>query len=55
MKSGDKHDRKDIARVQLRRAIQLFKEGDYICSLTLAGAAEELLGRMSEHRTGTQN
>jgi hypothetical protein len=30
----------------MRRAILLLKEGDFICALTLAGAAEEILGKM---------
>jgi len=30
----------------MRRAILLLEEGDFICALTLAGAAEEILGKM---------
>jgi hypothetical protein len=29
-------------------AVRLFLDGDYLASLTLAGAAEEILGRLSE-------
>ena len=37
----------DIAEIQLTRAIKLFfKDQDYISSLTLAGAAEEILGAL---------
>lgn len=37
-----------IASHQLDVAIRLFLEGDYLSSLTLAGAAEEILGNLSE-------
>lgn len=40
-----------LAVHQLGVAIRLFLEGDYLSSLTLAGAAEEILGKLSE-RTG---
>lgn len=36
-----------IAIIQLRRAIQLFNSGDYISSITLAGAANEILGQFA--------
>lgn len=42
----------EIALHQLNVAIRLFLEGDYLSSLTLAGAAEEILGSLSE-RAGT--
>lgn len=39
----------DIAVKQLETAIDLFVDrGDYICSITLAGAAEEILGKLVE-------
>lgn len=37
-----------VASHQLGVAIRLFLEGDYLSSLTLAGAAEEILGKLSE-------
>lgn len=36
------------AEHQLNVAIRLFLTGDYLSSLTLAGAAEEILGKLSE-------
>lgn len=42
----------ELATKQLRSAIQLLNRRDYISSLTLAGAAEEILGRIAEKRTG---
>ena len=37
----------EIAQIQLDRSIELFfKEKDYISSITLAGAAEEILGKL---------
>ena len=33
---------------QLEKAISLFLEGDHLCSVTLCGAAEELLGKLSK-------
>lgn len=41
----------DIAIHQLDVAVRLYLEEDYLSSLTLAGAAEEILGKLSE-RTG---
>lgn len=45
-------EKKDIALKQLRRAIQLYRENDYVCSVTLAGAAEEILGKITTKREG---
>ncbi|PSV90155.1 hypothetical protein C0W92_12685 [Photobacterium angustum] len=40
----------EIAVVQLDRAIELFlNEKDYICCITLAGAAEEIFGKYLTH------
>ncbi|MBV6320071.1 hypothetical protein [Duganella violaceipulchra] len=38
----------EAATHQLSVAIQLFYSGDYLSSLTLAGAAEEILGKLSQ-------
>ena len=38
----------EVAARQLDVAIRLFLEGDYLSSLTLAGATEEILGRLCE-------
>jgi len=46
-------EKKDIALIQLRRAIQLFNQGDFVSSTTLAGAEEEILGKIALKRTGT--
>ena len=35
----------DIAEHQLLAALRLWSEGDYLSALTLAGAAEEILGK----------
>lgn len=37
----------EVAVRQLDMALRLFLEGDYLSSLTLAGAAEEILGGTS--------
>jgi hypothetical protein len=37
-----------VASHQLSVAIRLFLDGDHLSSLTLAGAAEEILGKLSE-------
>ncbi|CAN7782384.1 hypothetical protein LJR296_008107 [Cupriavidus necator] len=44
----------EVATVQLDAAIRLFLERDYLSSLTLAGAAEEILGKLSS-RAGLDN
>lgn len=36
-----------IALIQLRRAIQLYNSGDFISSLTLAGASNEIFGQFA--------
>lgn len=43
----------EAATIQLDRAIQLFMEKDWLCSLTLAGAAEEILGKLAK-RAGNE-
>jgi len=46
----------DIAVRQLDRAISLFfDEEDYISSLTLAGAAEEILGKILNHEMSSSH
>lgn len=41
------HDKKTIAVTQLETALRLYNEGsDYYSVITLAGAADEILGRM---------
>lgn len=47
-----KVEKSKLAITQLRRAIQLFNMGDYISSLTLAGAANEILGVLAKNRQG---
>lgn len=47
------YEKKDIAIAQLRKAIQLFNANEYICAVTLAGAAEEILGKIAKKRCGT--
>jgi hypothetical protein len=41
-----------MALAQLRRAIQCFRQRDFISAATLAGAAEEILGRIAAKRAG---
>ncbi len=42
----------EIATVQIDTAIDLYYSGNYACSITLAGAAEELLGSILKHSGG---
>jgi hypothetical protein len=42
----DSITKRRLAISQMRRAILLLEEGDFVCALTLAGAAEEILGKM---------
>lgn len=46
-------EKKDIALKQLRASAKLYNDGDYICSITLSGAAEEILGKIAKKRTKT--
>lgn len=48
-------EKKDIALKQLRAAAQLYNNGEYVCSITLSGAAEEILGKIAKVRTGTNH
>jgi hypothetical protein len=48
-------EKRDLALRQLRRAVQLFNKGDFVCATTLAGAAEEVLGRIARKRVGTNS
>lgn len=45
-------EKREIAIKQLRAATKHYNEGDYICSITLSGAAEEILGKIAKKRTG---
>lgn len=47
-----KFEKEKIALIQLRQAIRLFNQGDYISSLTLAGAANEILSNFADHNQG---
>jgi hypothetical protein len=47
------YEKRDIAIAQLRKAIQLFNAKEYVCAVTLAGAAEEILGKIAKKRGGT--
>lgn len=40
----------EIAKIQLAEAINLFLAGKYLCAITLAGAAEEVLARLLNQR-----
>lgn len=42
--------RSEVARVQLVEAIALFVAGKFLPALTLAGAAEEILGKLLHHQ-----
>jgi len=47
----ESHSKTDIALRQLETALRLFDEGqDYYSDVTLAGAADEILGRLLESR-----
>ena len=47
----DSHiSRIEIARTQLVEAINLFLAGEYLCAITLSGAAEEVLARLLNQR-----
>ena len=38
--------KREIAETQLVEAISLFLSGNYVCAITLAGAAEEIFARL---------
>ena len=45
-------EKKDIAIRQIKASARLYIKGDYVCSITLSGAAEEILGEISKKRNG---
>ena len=42
----NRYTKRRIAEIQLEQAVKLLLTGDPVCALTLAGAAEEILGKM---------
>jgi hypothetical protein len=40
------------AKIQLKTAIRLFAERNYVASITLAGAANEIFGQIADGKTG---
>ena len=47
--------KREAAFLQLRRAFLLFAyERDYLCTITLAGAADEILGKMARRSNGLE-
>ncbi|WP_130536323.1 hypothetical protein [Thiomicrorhabdus indica] len=41
----DLYTAEEIAEKQLLTALELYQKGDFLCTITLAGAAEEILGK----------
>lgn len=52
MKEEQSITKLEVALEQLRKAIQLFDSQEYVCSLTLAGAANEILEKIASHKEG---
>ena len=49
-----KYEKLEIAFIQLERALSLFfYENDYISTITLAGAADEIIGKIRERKGDT--
>jgi hypothetical protein len=46
-------EKKDIAIQQLSDAAKLYEKGRYVSALTLAGASEEILGKIAKKRIGS--
>ena len=46
-------EKRDIAIKYINAAARHYRDGDYICSITLSGAAEEILGKIAKKRTFT--
>jgi len=45
-------EKKEIAFKQIKAAAKHYNSGDYICCITLSGAAEEILGKIVKKRRG---
>jgi hypothetical protein len=50
MQSKQRLTKRRIALIQLEQSVRLLDAGDPVSALTLAGAAEEILGRMAERK-----
>jgi hypothetical protein len=46
-------EKRDIAIKQIKASARHYNKQDYVCSITLSGAAEEILGRIAKKRTNT--
>ncbi len=46
-------EKKGIAVKQIKAAARHYNKGDYVCSITLSGAAEEMHGQIAKKRTNT--
>ncbi len=46
-------EKRDIAIKQIKAAARHYNKSDYICSITLSCAAEEILGQIAKKRTKT--
>lgn len=46
-------EKKDIAVEQLKASARHYNNREYVCAITLASAAEEILGQIAKTRTGT--
>lgn len=46
-------EKRDIAIKQIKGAARHYYKEDYVCSITLSGAAEEILGRRTKKKRGT--
>lgn len=44
-------EKRDISVKQIKAAARHYNKGDYICCITLSGAAEEILGKIATKRT----
>jgi hypothetical protein len=49
-----RYSKLEVAKLQLDRAVRVFLDDtDYVCAVTLAGAAEEILGKLLERKQKT--
>ena len=48
-------EKRDIAIKQIKASARHYNKQDYVCSITLSGAAEEILGRIAKKRNNTNH
>ncbi len=53
--TGEPIEYYEIGEIQLNCAIEMYNKNNFICAITLAGASEEILGKLLKEYSGEDN